>query len=99
MRTVTCMSADVVRTCIDTKNIYDGHHDLVFEYRQNDRLMVVVSAHGYPHKQQFDFIGSLRPPRAGKFSTDSPAAYFKTLDEMDEFVMSEIEKGIIKAYD
>lgn len=97
-RTVICMSADVTRTSIDTKNIYDGHHDLLFEYRQNDRLMAITNATGYPHLQQFDTISTIRPPRAGKFSTGKRTAYFSTLDEMDEFIMNEIEKGIIKEY-
>lgn len=99
IKTTVCMSAHVVRTCIDTKNIYDGHHDLRFEYRQDDRLMAITSASGYPHNLEFDCISTCRPPRAGKFSNGKRSAYFSTLDEMDEYIMSEIEKGIIKAYD
>ena len=98
MKTVTAMSADVTRTCYDRQNIYDGHHALKFEYRKNDKLMAITTARGYPHKNEFFIISTIRPPRAGRFSTGSIVAYFTSLDEMDEFIMSEIEKGIIKPY-
>ena len=94
MTTTICMTADVTRTSIDKRNIYDGHHDLRFLYRHNDRLVAIVYATGYPWKNEYDHIGTLRPPHAGTFSNGKRVANFTNLDEMDEYILSEIEKGL-----
>ena len=93
-KTTICMSPDVTRTSIDERNIYDGHHELLFHYRHNDRLVAITSASGYPSRNEYDHIGTLRPPHAGTFSNGKRTAYFANLDEMDAYIMSEIEKGL-----
>lgn len=92
------MTPDITRTSIDERNIYDGHHDIIFHYRHNERLMAITHATGYPHLNEYDHISTLRPHHAGKFSTGSLTATFKTLDEMDEFIVNEIQNGTILPY-
>ena len=92
--TTICMAPDVTRTSIDERNIYDGHHNIRFLYRFHDRLVAVVNATGYPWKNEYNCISSLRPPHAGTFSNGKRTAYFKTLDEMDAYILSEIEKSL-----
>ena len=89
------MSPNVTRTSFDECNIFDGHHELCFNYRRNDRLVAITHASGYPSKNKFDLISTLRPPHAGTFSNGRRSAYFKSLDEMDAYIMSEIEKGLM----
>ena len=88
------MTADVTRTSIDERNIYDGHHEIIFHYRHKGRLVAITSATGYPCYNEYYCIGTLRPPRAGKFSDGKISAYFASLDEMDAFILNEIEKGL-----
>lgn len=82
----------VTRIMESERNIYDFHYDLSFMYYKDGELLAMFHATGYPEK--WDYIGSIRPPHAGRFSNGQMVEHFGTIWQAERYMLEEIAKGL-----
>ena len=86
----------VAREMESTRNGFDFHFEIQYRYYRNGELLGMFHATGYPEK--WDYMGTIRPPHAGRFSTGEMVKHWQTISEADTFILSEIKAGALTAY-
>jgi hypothetical protein len=74
------------------RNIYDCHYKLSYRYYKGGDLLAMFHATGYPEK--WDYIGTIRPPHAGRFSNGAMVEHFATIWQAERYMLAEIAKGL-----
>ena len=82
----------VTRIMESERNIYDGHYEISFRYYKGGDLLAMFHATGYPEK--WDYIGTIRPPHAGRFSNGQMVEHFRTFWQAERYMLAEIAKGL-----
>ena len=82
----------VTRVMESERNIYDCHYDLYYRYYKGGDLLAMFHATGYPEK--WDYIGTIRPPHAGRFSNGLMVEHFATIWQAERYILAEIAKGL-----
>lgn len=82
----------VTRVMESERNIYDFHYELSFRYYKGGDLLAMFHATGYPEK--WDYIGTIRPPHAGRFSNGAMVEHFATIWQAERYILAEIAKGL-----
>ena len=86
------LSDGVTRIMESERNIYDCHYELSFRYYKGGELLAMFHATGYPEK--WDYIGTIRPPHAGRFSNGAMVEHFATIWQAERYMLAEIAKGL-----
>lgn len=82
----------VTRIMESERNIYDCHYELSYRYYKGGDLLAMFHATGYPEK--WDYIGTIRPPHAGRFSNGAMVEHFATIWQAERYILAEIAKGL-----
>lgn len=82
----------VTRIMESERNMYDFHYELSFRYYKGGDLLAMFHATGYPEK--WDYIGTIRPPHAGRFSNGAMVEHFGTIWQAERYMLAEIAKGL-----
>lgn len=82
----------VTRVMESERNMYDFHYDLYYRYYKGGDLLAMFHATGYPEK--WDYIGTIRPPHAGRFSNGAMVEHFATIWQAERYMLAEIAKGL-----
>lgn len=86
------LSDGVTRIMESERNLYDCHYELSFRYYKGGDLLAMFHATGYPEK--WDYIGTIRPPHAGRFSNGAMVEHFATIWQAERYILAEIAKGL-----
>lgn len=82
----------VTRVMESERNMYDFHYDLYYRYYKGGALLAMFHATGYPEK--WDYIGTIRPPHAGRFSNGAMVEHFATIWQAERYMLAEIANGL-----